>query len=772
MFKNPLIRLVAVAACATLVACGGKEDDKPANMTPNATPNNAMNVQPNNSNQNNECSDVTTCAAAGSSCSGSSSVVCAADAAGCLVETSTDCTTSGQMCMGGACVDVDPCTDDPACAGQTDGSRFCTGDVLTTCADNGGGCLVPSTNDCAAGGQTCDMDTQACVSDCTDDPACAGIADGESFCAGTGYTTCTLNGGGCLVGADTACVGAEVCSSAAGSATCGASTCPEALQALSCADAGSTIMIDSATGTNVVDTNGCNDFGDTYDAMEVFLSFRAAANTEVTVDFTFDTTNIDEVDAFVLVDGGMCTDPTLTCEDYDFGFDGSGSMTFDAVAAQNYFLLFEPYLAAGQTTTYGISITCTPVVCGDGLIGQGEECDDGDTDAGDGCDAACVVETDYLCSGEPSTCVQDICGDGVLSPNESCDDGGLVDGDGCDATCGVEFGYECDATGAICTMLPSLGSFAAGDPIPETRGGPILANDVKEYLITFTTDVVLAGSAVRGTTGDLDFYLFDASGAGMSSAISGDEAFADRFIGAGTYVVTLHAYGSSDVDTFTLSLSTTAFASTDKGTFAGGAAIPDSTGALTAGASTFFTITFSDDVLLTGTLTADTGDADVELVGSNGRLFTRYNATGSETIDGFGLAAGTYYLRVSSKLAAGDIGTFTLSLATTALGATDLGTVAAGGTVADQTGSLLAGASDWYKITFSTDVSLSGTLGGNATGETGVFIYSATHVGVVEFDFGDEAFTNSVVAGTYLIRVISDTNSGDVDAYTLTLDPN
>ncbi len=44
--------------------------------------------------------------------------------------------------------------------------------------------------------------------------------------------------------------------------------------------------------------------------------------------------------------------------------------------------------------------------CGDGSINTnaGEVCDDGNTAAGDGCDATCQVEADFDCTGEPSVC--------------------------------------------------------------------------------------------------------------------------------------------------------------------------------------------------------------------------------------------------------------------------------------------------------------------------------------------------------------------------------
>lgn len=79
------------------------------------------------------------------------------------------------------------------------------------------------------------------------------------------------------------------------------------------------------------------------------------------------------------------------------------------------------------------------VACGDGVIEGTEECDDGDTDAGDGCDATCAEEAGWTCNGEPSTC-DTVCGDGVVAGDEGCDDGNTAGGDGCDEMCAVEMG--------------------------------------------------------------------------------------------------------------------------------------------------------------------------------------------------------------------------------------------------------------------------------------------------------------------------------------------
>ncbi|MFP6664038.1 MAG: DUF4215 domain-containing protein [Deltaproteobacteria bacterium] len=42
--------------------------------------------------------------------------------------------------------------------------------------------------------------------------------------------------------------------------------------------------------------------------------------------------------------------------------------------------------------------------CGDGVLDVAEACDDGNVFSGDGCDAACAIETGHVCFGAPSSC--------------------------------------------------------------------------------------------------------------------------------------------------------------------------------------------------------------------------------------------------------------------------------------------------------------------------------------------------------------------------------
>ncbi|WP_431603497.1 DUF4215 domain-containing protein [Corallococcus macrosporus] len=100
--------------------------------------------------------------------------------------------------------------------------------------------------------------------------------------------------------------------------------------------------------------------------------------------------------------------------------------------------------------------------CGDGAISPREECDDGNTTAGDGCNATCGIEPGYGCTGAPSACAR-TCGNGNLNPGEQCDDGNTAANDGCNASCRVESGYACPTPGQACTATCGNGAINAGE---------------------------------------------------------------------------------------------------------------------------------------------------------------------------------------------------------------------------------------------------------------------------------------------------------------------
>lgn len=109
------------------------------------------------------------------------------------------------------------------------------------------------------------------------------------------------------------------------------------------------------------------------------------------------------------------------------------------------------YFSSGSGT---VDVTTTAPVCGDGTVEGLEDCDDGNTTAGDGCSDTCELEPGYVCGGAPSMC-ELACGNGVVDRflGEQCDDGGTATGDGCSDTCAFEAGYYCEGTPSVCSMV-------------------------------------------------------------------------------------------------------------------------------------------------------------------------------------------------------------------------------------------------------------------------------------------------------------------------------
>ncbi|MEO8184204.1 MAG: DUF4215 domain-containing protein [Deltaproteobacteria bacterium] len=112
--------------------------------------------------------------------------------------------------------------------------------------------------------------------------------------------------------------------------------------------------------------------------------------------------------------------------------------------------------AFGCTTGAGGTSACIPIqnaACGDSTVSAGEQCDDGDTDAGDGCSATCQVEAEFVCSVVGQQCEQiAYCGDGFLKGDgsEDCDDGNRSPVDGCDGSCNILPNFVCPEPGQLC----------------------------------------------------------------------------------------------------------------------------------------------------------------------------------------------------------------------------------------------------------------------------------------------------------------------------------
>ena len=116
---------------------------------------------------------------------------------------------------------------------------------------------------------------------------------------------------------------------------------------------------------------------------------------------------------------------------------------------------------------------CTAQACGDGFVGPAEGCDDGNTDGGDGCSASCVSEG---------------CGNGVVDANEECDAGDDNADDGActtlctNAACGDGLLYaeveDCDDMGESESCNIDCTPAACGDGVFNATAGEVCDGDV------------------------------------------------------------------------------------------------------------------------------------------------------------------------------------------------------------------------------------------------------------------------------------------------------
>ncbi len=102
-------------------------------------------------------------------------------------------------------------------------------------------------------------------------------------------------------------------------------------------------------------------------------------------------------------------------------------------------------LSGGGLVSTGVA------VCGDGALQSGEECDDGNITASDGCGATCLLEVGFQCPTPGAACIPATCGNGTIEGAERCDDGNVVPFDGCSPTCQRE--VNCPKAGGVCVAV-------------------------------------------------------------------------------------------------------------------------------------------------------------------------------------------------------------------------------------------------------------------------------------------------------------------------------
>lgn len=127
---------------------------------------------------------------------------------------------------------------------------------------------------------------------------------------------------------------------------------------------------------------------------------------------------------------------------------------------------------SGGADSNACDADCSARSCGDGYINTAvEDCEDGNTDGGDGCNAACLTELGWVCGG--GVCAE-ICGDGyiVVAGAQVCDDGNTASGDGCSEDCLIEeVGFDCQVAGQPCLSVCGDG-LTVGDEICDSPLAP------------------------------------------------------------------------------------------------------------------------------------------------------------------------------------------------------------------------------------------------------------------------------------------------------------
>ncbi|MEZ4307528.1 MAG: DVUA0089 family protein [Polyangiaceae bacterium] len=195
---------------------------------------------------------------------------------------------------------------------------------------------------------------------------------------------------------------------------------------------------------------------------------------------------------------------------------------------------------------YAVEVSTKAPACGDGVTQPpaGEQCDDGNTVPGDGCDASCQVEA--------------VCGDGITHAvaGEQCDDGNTDPGDGCSPTCQLEVVLvqetEPNPQANPNSLIGYDGAFGAISPAGDTDW--------------FSFDVEVDGSSVTISTSnglngcpsgaDTVITLYnsnnallaqdDEDGAASCSLISPLNDAGATNLAAGTYKVKVEDYGNNN----------------------------------------------------------------------------------------------------------------------------------------------------------------------------------------------------------------------------------
>ena len=206
--------------------------------------------------------------------------------------------------------------------------------------------------------------------------------------------------------------------------------------------------------------------------------------------------------------------------------------------------------------------------CGNRVVDDGEECDDGDRADGDGCDGTCAVEAGWTCTGEPSMCVK--CGNGALETGEDCDDGNNDDGDGCSKDCKIEgscagpiaIPLKADKDGLVGSVTSMTSKEDVGQVDAADCGGAMVgagADRIFEFELPDAADLdVSVGSnfdaVVRLTTTPCDLTTELPGSCADQGAVAEEEHIHVDSVAAGKYYVVVDGKTAQQAGSFSVNV--------------------------------------------------------------------------------------------------------------------------------------------------------------------------------------------------------------------------
>ena len=350
------------------------------------------------------------CVEEGTSCVGDFLVTCEKDSSGCPMAERIDCTLDGNNT---ACSDDGneaECVDDP-CVGISNCSEegtTCRGTDLVSCEQRANDCLVEDITDCTdEAGETCDdSGTTARCDECENAQGCTTAG---TTCQGTTFRRCSLvDDDDCLDLTIENC--GESCNPTNGcvfAATCDGPTgtpVPNPLHATLKTPGSYGEYNTEGAGNEFIDYS-CRTGNNTENGPDLLFALDVPGNSIATVELAGPDFASGAPFLFLITD---CSDAGAgNAEDSCSAFSTTAITYFnDESTTERVYLVVDSSVAA-NFGTFGLELDVHEVECGDGVVDDDEQCDDGNILAGDGCNANCRVANGYACTkNSPSVCTE------------------------------------------------------------------------------------------------------------------------------------------------------------------------------------------------------------------------------------------------------------------------------------------------------------------------------------------------------------------------------